>query len=227
MAHEKGTRIRLAGRTTLVLALLALLFLATQVIAGLALRGARLDLTENGLYTLSDGTRRVLTGLDRDLRLKFYFSDKAATGYPQLKAYARRVEDLLHEYRALAGGRLTLEVIDPEPFSETEDEAVAAGLRGVQTATGETVYFGLVATDEADGRATIGYFAPEREATLEYDLTKLIFEMTRSAKPVLGLVTALPLAFGPGGVQAAVQGMAEPYVIYDQLRQLFDVRMLG
>lgn len=227
MARQARSGWASGGRAFMALALLALLFLAVQVIAGTLLRGVRLDLTENRLYTLSDGTRQVLGGLDRDIRFRFYFSDEAATGYPQLKAYARRVEDLLKQYRDLSGGRLSLEVIDPEPFSETEDEAVAAGLSGAATAGGGTVYFGLVATDEADGRATIGYFAPEREATLEYDVTKLLYEMTRASKPVLGVVTDLPMTFGPGGIQAAVQGMAQPYVIYDQLRQLFDVRMLG
>lgn len=219
--------LKAGNRAWLALALLVALFLAVQVIAGGLLRGVRVDLTENRLYTLSEGTKQVLANLDQDIRFTFYFSDEAATGYPQLKAYARRVEDLLKQYRALSNGRLNLEVIDPEPFSETEDEAVAAGLSGARTAGGETIYFGLIATDQADGREVIGYFAPEREATLEYDLTKLLYDMTRTNKPVLGIVTDLPMTFGPGGVQAAVQGRAEPYVIYDQLRQLFDVRMLG
>lgn len=213
----------------LILVLLAVLLVAVNAIAGVVLRGARIDLTENQLYSLSGGSKSILRNLEADIHIRFYFSDKAATGYPALKDYAGRVEDLLREYATLSGGQISLEVIDPEPFSQTEDEAVAFGLRAAQTPGGESLYFGLAATDEVDGREVIPFFAQEREPLLEYDLTQLIDRLANGeTRPKLTLVTSLPMQFGPGGLAALSQGQPpQPYVIYEQLRQAFDVVLLG
>lgn len=214
------------NRLTLVL-LGALLFIAVNVLATTLLTGTRLDLTADKLYSLSDGTRNILGKIDEPVTLRFYFSDKAATPYPSLKTYGARVRNLLQEYEGLANGKIKLVITDPEAFSPAEDDAVAAGLKGVAGAGGETLYFGLVGTGATEGQQVIPYFAPEREQYLEYDLTKLVSDLANPKKRVVGLVTSLPLEYGPGGPMAAAQGRSAPYVIYEQLRQSYDVRNLG
>src|SRR5688572_11787802 len=120
----------LFGLTGLLVALV--LFLVLNVLAGAALKSARVDLTESQLYTLSDGTRRILAGLQEPVRLRFYFSKKLAAeeAASQVSSYAQRVQELLEEYVAVSGGKIALEVADPEPFSEDEDRAVGFGLQG-------------------------------------------------------------------------------------------------
>ena len=210
-------------RTAIALVLGVLLFLSVNLVANTVLTGARLDLTQDRLYTVSDGTRAVLSAIDEPIRLRFYFSEAVATPYPAIFAYGRRVQDLLREYAAIAGGGIELEIIEPEPFSEQEDAAVAAGLQGVPTASGETLYFGLIASDSTDREETVPFFAQEREKFLEYDLTRLIHGLREADRPRVALLTALPLRFGPGGMMAFAQGQGRPYVLYDQLQQFFDV----
>lgn len=209
--------------------ILIALVLSLNVIVDIVFRGARLDLTEDKLYSLSDGTKDVLGDLQSPLTIRLYFSDKAATGLPSIKDYGKRVEDLLKEYVALSDGQITLSIIDPEPFSEEEDEAVAYGLRGAQTVSGEKLYFGLVISDEADGQEIVPFFAQEREALVEYDLTQMIDRLNKgTVQAKLALITTLPMQFGPGGIQALQQGIPpQPYAIYEQLRQAFDVQLLG
>ena len=213
----------LKRRTAIALVLGILLFGSVNLIANTVLTGARLDLTQDRLYTVSDGTRAVLSAIDEPIRLRFYFSQAVATPYPTIFAYGRRVQDLLTEYAAIAGDGIELEIIEPEPFSEEEDAAVAAGLQGVPTAGGETLYFGLIASDSTDREEMVPFFAQEREKFLEYDLTRLIHGLREADRPRVALLSSLPLRFGPGGMMAFAQGQGRPYVLYDQLQQFFDV----
>lgn len=210
-----------------ILIIAALLFLALNVLGSALFRSARIDLTEDGLFTLSDGTRAVLESLDEPVTLQLFFSDKLATDYMSIKTYGRRVRDLLEEYKSLAGDKLRLEITDPEPFTESEDEAVARGLQGAPTPDGGALYFGLVGSNSVDDEQTIPFFTLERERFLEYDLTKLIHGLGNPAKTVVGLITSLPLQYGPGGIQAAMRGNVQPNIIYDQLRQQTEIRMLA
>lgn len=216
-------------KKSIFLVLLAVLLLAVNWIADIALRNMRIDLTEDRLYSLSEGTKSVLGNLDAPVDLRFYFSDKASNGLPVIKDYGKRVRDLLKEYEARSNGQISLTVIEPETFSEEEDEAVAYGLRGAQTISGEALYFGLVARDEADGQEIIPFFTQERESLVEYDLTQLIDRLSKgNSFPKLGVITNLPLQFGRGGLTAIQQGIQpQPYAIYEHLRQVFDIHMLG
>lgn len=214
-------------RTTLTassLLLLLVLLLALIVLSNTLLRGLRLDLTENGLYTLSAGTRNTLAALDEPLNLYFFFSDEGSRDYPPLRTYATRVRELLEEYALHADGKITLHVIDPQPFSEDEDRAAAFGLQAVPTgAGGETLYFGLAGTNSVDGVATIPFFQPDKEAFLEYDLSKLVYNLAHPQKPVIGLLTALPMQ---GGFDFMARQPAPSWVVLEQLQALFDVRPL-
>jgi ABC-type uncharacterized transport system involved in gliding motility auxiliary subunit len=143
-----------------------------------------------------------------------------------VSAYAGRVRDLLNEYAALSDGKIIFEEIDPEPFSEAEDEANANGLTGAPTQTGDPVYFGLVGTNTIDGKETIPFFNAEREPYLEYDLSSLIYKLSHPKKPKLTVISSLPLQAGPGGMLAMLQGHSRPYVLYQQLMQTYQVKML-
>jgi ABC-type uncharacterized transport system involved in gliding motility auxiliary subunit len=217
-------------RRTFAYAALALgivLFVAVNIVSNMWLRGARLDLTEGGLYTVSDGTRATLARLQEPVTLRYFFSRDAATGYPTVNAYASRVRDLLNEYEAIGNGKIVFEEIDPVSFTPAEDQAVAAGLSGAQTPAGETVYFGLSATNTFGGRETIPFFDSDREEYLEYDITSLIGKLSTAQHPKLGVLSALPLETGTGGIMAQLQGNAQPLAIYQQLRETFDVQMLA
>jgi ABC-type uncharacterized transport system involved in gliding motility auxiliary subunit len=208
------------------IALAAVIFVALNIAVDSTITTARVDLTQNGLFTLSKGTRNTIAKLQEPITLKFFYSKHVAADYAQISAYAKRVRDLLQEYAALSHGNIRFEEIDPEPFTPAEDEAVADGLTGAPTDSGDMVYFGLVGTNTIDGRQTIAFFNQNREAFLEYDLTQLIYRLSTPKKPVLGVITALPLDTGPGGVMAAMQGRAQPYVAYQQLVDEYDTRML-
>ncbi|MEL6311915.1 MAG: Gldg family protein, partial [Pseudomonadota bacterium] len=121
------TETTLSKRTQAVVAIVLaiVLFLAVNIFTNNTFRSARADLTETGLYSLSQGTRDLLANLEEPLHLRLFLSKSLVQSAPQLSAYANRVQSLLATYRNLANGRITLEVIDPEPFSDAEDRAVA------------------------------------------------------------------------------------------------------
>ncbi|ANK79616.1 MAG: hypothetical protein TEF_01510 [Rhizobiales bacterium NRL2] len=206
--------------------LAAALFLAVNVIADRLLGAARIDLTEHRLFTLSDGTRNLLEGLQEPVTLKLYYSRSLASNAPEVRNHAENVINMLEEYEAVADGMINLEIIDPEPFSEAEDRAVDAGLSGVPVgAAGENFYFGLVGQNMTDDQEAIGFFAPDRARFLEYDLTRTIHGLSSPDLPVLSIITSFPLEFGPGGIQAAMRGQSRAYGILRPLREFFEVRV--
>ena len=217
---------RIGSAAALVVAVV--LFFAVNILSDGIFRLARLDLTESKLYTLSQGTRNIIASLDEPVTVRFFYSGALANKAPQVRTYAERVRDLLEEYAALSNGKIRLEVIDPEPFSEEEDRAVGFGLQGVRlTATGDTFYFGLAGTNTVDDTQVIPFFSLEKERFLEYDLTKLVYGLSNPKKPVVGLISDLPLEYGPGGIQMAMRGQSEPYAVMTAMEQFFTVRSLG
>jgi ABC-type uncharacterized transport system involved in gliding motility auxiliary subunit len=215
---------RVYAITALILA--TILFVALNIAADTFVTTAQLDLTETGQFTVADGTRAIIAKIPEPITLKFYYSKKVAADYAQTSAYAKRVHDLLQEYAALSGGKIILQDVDPEPFTPAEDEATSNGLTGAPTDSGDTVYFGLVGTNRIDGKEVIAYFTPEREPYLEYDLSALIYHLSMPQKPVLGIISSLPMDTGAGGMQAALQGASQPYAIYSELSETFTTQML-
>ncbi|MDR3525964.1 MAG: Gldg family protein [Rhizomicrobium sp.] len=209
------------------LGLAVAVFLAFNIAIDSAITNAKLDLTENGRFTLAKGTRAIITNLHEPVTLRFFFSKKTASEYAQTRTYAGRVRDLLHAYAARSHGKIILEEVDPEPFTPAEDEATAAGISGVPTETGDTVYFGLVGTNRIDGREVISYFAPDREGLLEYDISSLIYRLSAPKKNKLAILSGLPLDTGMGGPQAMMQGQSRPFAIYAELAQAYQTEMLA
>jgi ABC-type uncharacterized transport system involved in gliding motility auxiliary subunit len=207
--------------TSLKLMLLMLAFAVAVAASQFLFSRARIDLTEDNLYTLNDGTRKILATLKEPVKLRFTYSERAASGYPEVQAYAKQVEELLANFARASKGKITVERITPEPFSEAEDIAVQAGLRGAPTATGENLYFGLEATNSTTGRKVIPFFSTDREPQLEYDVISLVSRLAKPSKPKAAIYSTLPLPFGPGGPIAMVQGNSRPYAMYLQLREQF------
>ncbi len=209
------------------LALAVVLLLAVNIFSSTAFRSQRVDLTENRLYTLSQGTRNVLASLDEPVTLRLFLSQDAATRLPGINAYTIRVRELVDEYGRYGGDNLNIQIIDPEPFSEAEDRAVGYGLQGIPLGDGETVfYFGMVATGPTDQEAMIPFISLEREEFIEHDLTKLIYQVANPEQPVVGLISTLPM-HGMNPQVAMGQAMPRPWVVLEQMRQTFEVRDLG
>lgn len=214
-------RSTLGGATLLAL---ALLFIGLTVLFNFALRGWRLDLTQNHLYTTAPGTGRILKSIHEPINLYFFFSEKTAGQLPQLKTYGIRVREFLEEIAARSNGMVRLHEVDPQPFSEDEDRASELGVRGVPVgATGGQLYFGLAGTNSTDGHAAIEFFDPNKEQFLEYDVMKLVYQLADPKKPVVAWLSTLPMA--PGFDPQSGQ-MREPWVIYGQAEQLFEIRTL-
>ena len=184
--------------------------------------GVRLDLTENKLFTLSPGTINIITTLEEPISLDFYLSRKTLADFPQLINYANRVRDLLEEYAAKSDGKIELSIIEPEPFSEEEDQAVASGLNGISiNAAGDRAYFGLVGVNSTDDEVNIPFFQASREEALEYDITKLIYNLANPEKRVIGVMSGLPLFGDPA------QGIRERWAIINVMEEFFEVRNIG
>ena len=212
------------GYTTLVLMFVA--FIVAVMASNVLLRGWRIDLTKNQLYTLSPGTRKVLQKIDEPIDLYLFFSNQETQSLPALRAYASRVTETLEEFAAHAPeGKLVLHVVDPLPFSEDEDRAEQFGVQAANVG-GKNVYFGLAGSNSVGTTDTIPFFDPEpsKEALLEYDLAKLVYNLANPKKTVVGLLSGAPIA---GSFNPQTQQPTQPWVIVEQARQLFDVRMLA
>ncbi|MDA1100499.1 MAG: Gldg family protein [Proteobacteria bacterium] len=213
--------------TTAVLALVlaGILYLSINVLSSNMLRSIRLDLTQQGLYTLSTGSKRIVEEIPEPVRLRFYFSEKLANQLPNIKSYGLRVRELLEEYVNLSQGKIRLEIIDPEPFTEHEDDAVRLGLQAVPLGTGDSLYFGLVATNTIDDRQIVPFFSREKEAFLEYDLTRMLFNLSDPKKPVVGLISGLQMN-ADASPMMRFSGGPQPWAIIGAIRDVFDLRTL-
>jgi ABC-type uncharacterized transport system involved in gliding motility auxiliary subunit len=201
----------------------AALLIGVNLLADRFLQNVRLDLTQQRLYTLSPGTRRILAALKEPVTLRLFYSRQLGAAAPAYGAYADRVQAMLRQYVSISHGKLRLEVLDPQPFSATEDRAMAYGLQGVPlNQSGEQVYFGLAGTNMLDDQRTIAFFQPSRERFLEYDLTRLVYELSDPKRAVVGVMSSLPIDGDPRMMMMGRGGA--PWVSMLELKQSFSVR---
>jgi len=198
------------GSKTLAVALLLVglvlvNYLATSV-------PVRLDATSESIYTLSPGTRALLAKITEPTTLDLYFSRDASGQFVEYKNYAERVREMLRQYVRASGGKVRLNVIDPEPDTPEEEKATAAGIVPQTIPGGSQFYFGLVAT-QADQQKVIGALSPQREQFLEYDVSELIYGVGQTEKKKLGLITSLPLQGSPGMPMMGQEGMEGQFVV--------------
>ncbi len=206
------------------LALLLVLFASLSMLSGKLFRGMRLDLSENHLYTLSEGTINVLAGLQEPVNIYLFFSEESSRDLPQIRSYAQRVNELLDEFANRSDGKLKIHQVDPEPFSEKEDEAARYGLQAVPVGVdGTTLYLGIAATNSLDDVQTMPFLQPTKEKFLEYDLAKMVSFLGHPQRKTIGLISSLPMT---AGFDPQTQSAREPWVVYEQLSQLFTIKSI-
>ncbi|MBI3045355.1 MAG: GldG family protein [Betaproteobacteria bacterium] len=202
-----------------VIALVAVLIAANFIVSAFNLRA---DLTDGKVYTLSPGTRAILAKLEAPVRLRYYYSQGSEAVPVGLKTFAKRVEDLLNEYKAAGRGKVIIEKFNPEPDSDAEDSAQLDGVEGQLTNSGEKFYLGL-SISFLDQKAAIPVLAPDREQLLEYDITRGIAQVGEAKKPMVGVMSALPV-MGRSLDPVRKQQPSEPWVVIQELKKIFDVR---
>jgi ABC-type uncharacterized transport system involved in gliding motility auxiliary subunit len=204
------------GLAALFLALVALNYLAS-------LGSVRADLTDGKLYTLSEGTKKILRGLDGPVKLKLYVSQGETVPVP-LRSFAQRVDDLVREFKSEAGSNLVIEKYNPKPDSDEEDAAQIDGIDAQQLNTGEQFYMGL-SVSRLDNKQTIPSLSPQRERLLEYDLARAIARVGSAERPTIGLLTSLPILgerFNPMTRQSS-----EPWVLANELKRDFNIKQVN
>ena len=209
-------KLTIAG---LVVAAVFLFFV--NILATGEIKTAQLDLTQDKLFTLSDGTKEILKTIDEPLTFRFYYSNKFGEISPLHGNYSKRVQEMLEQIELVSNGKIQVNVIHPDPFSIEEDEAVKMGIQGIPLdQSAEMGYFGLAANNSTDDRKNIPFFNPQREQFLEYDLTRLVFELASPKKKKIGLITGLLLEADP-----LLQ--YKPWPIMGQITQFFEVQSIG
>lgn len=212
-------RLTLSGGTLLAL---ALIFIGLTVLFNYALRGWRLDLTQNHLYTTASGTDKILKNIKEPINLYYFYSSKLGDQAPQYKSYSVRVREFLEEIASRSNGNVKLHLIDPQPFSEEEDRATELGVKAIPAGS-EQYFFGLAGTNSTDGKAAIEIFDPDKESFLEYDVMKLVYTLANPKKPVVAWLSTIPMSENFDQRSGQVR---PPWAIYAQLEQLFELRQL-
>jgi len=208
----------------IVIIAVIILFISINTLSNQLFSGARLDLTENNLYTLNEGTFKVLETIKEPITLRLFFSDNLSRDIAPMREYGQRVRELIEEYVVRSNGLIRLERIDPEPFTNNEDLAILYGLQGMQVSqSGEKFYFGLVATNSTDDVSIIPFFEQNRETYLEYDLTRIVNDLANPKKKKLGLITTLPINGGLAYPDAPASEYVAPWEIYNRLSEVFEI----
>jgi ABC-type uncharacterized transport system involved in gliding motility auxiliary subunit len=203
------------------LAALFLILVAFNYLAGVA--PLRADMTQGKLYTLSGGTKKLLQGLKAPVKIKLYVS-RGDTVPVQLRAFGKRVEDVVNELKAAAGRKLVVEIYHPTPDSEEEDAAQLDGIEAQQLPSGDSFYLGA-SVSRLDRKETIPVISPQREPLLEYDLVRAIARVSTAKQPEIGVMSALPVlgeAYNP-----MTRGPSDPWVLANELKREFDVKQVN
>jgi len=223
------TKIKLLFSGTGLLTVAIALLISVGLIS--ALPSLRIDLTEDDLFSLADGTRNIVSGLEEPIELLFFYSESATEDQPQIRSYGTRVQELLREIVIASGGNLVLSIVDPEPFSEEEDLATQYGVQPVPvTQGGQGIYFGLVAVEldnEKDPALrvseTMPLIRPDQEQFLEYEFMQLVTRVANPDLTVVGLLTTLDI---DGGFDPMTGQATQQWMITDYIRQLYDLRRI-
>ncbi len=205
-----------------------IVFICINIASNALISNSKIDLTQGKLYTLSSNTKKILSELEEPINIKLFFSDKLSRDLPALRDFGQRVRELLNGYVINSNGKIKLERIDPEPFTDLEDMANVYGVEGVSVnEEGEKFYFGMVASNSIDDMLVLPFFDMSRENFLEYDLTRIISNLANPKKATLGLISSLPINGGLSGKEPNPNEYTPPYFIHQRLIELFNVRDLG
>ena len=199
------------------------LFLSFNIIIFKVLVNKKIDLTTDKLYTVSENTKSIIKNLSEPINIKLFFSNSLSKELSQIRDYEKRVRELLMSYKKISNKNITIEIIDPRPFTDQEDLANVYGIQGLQlNEEGERFYFGAVFSNSVDDTTVIPFFELDREQFLEYDLTKTIYNLANTTKPNIGLISGLPLVGRVNNSQGNAQ-YERPFFIYQTLSEFFNV----
>ena len=218
-----------AIKTRTYIGLISIIFLMVIIntLSNQIFRGLRLDLTDEKLYSLCDGSKNIVKNLKDNITIKYYFSSTDTQEFPSINVYGNNVLDILRSYERLSDN-LKLEIYDPRPDSEESEWAEKYGIQGVQISTGDSIYFGMIILNEMGDEEVLPFLDPKREEFLEYDISKAISSVSTRKKPVVGLYSSLPLK---GNESPQMPGQApdgnQPWYFTNDLDQMFDVERLG
>lgn len=195
------------------------IMICLNTLVNMYLNSQRLDLTEEKMYTISQGTQETLETIDETITVKLYFTDRLGDGYPPFKLFFDRMKTMLKRYQEISDGKLQLQIYNPEPFTAIEEQAIADNIRGIpMNESGEYGYFGIRAYNSSGDVEVIPFMDIEREEFLEYDLTSRIFALSKEEKPSVGFITGL----GINGVLDQQGGAVAPWKVMDQIKEFFD-----
>lgn len=204
---------------------LVLGFLGFNLLNSVLFNNVRVDLSENKLFTLTEGSKQVISEIVQPIDLYFFFSTQAARDLPPLRNYAERVRSLLKEYALHSQGKIKLHIVEPQPFSEEEDQAAEYGLQAVPlNLAGDELYFGLAAINAEGEQLALPFFRSEEETFLEYEISKLIYQLSHPEPILVGLISGMNIE---GGFDARFQQPQAPWQIYSQINQLYQIRLLN
>lgn len=204
---------------------LLLAFLAFNLLNSALFTHVRIDLTENKLFTLTEGSKQVISEIEQPIDFYFFFSAQVARDLPQLRNYAERVRSLLNEYALHAEGKIKLHFIEPLPFSEEEDQAAEYGLQAIPlNLAGDELYFGLAAINGEGEQMALPFFRSEEEVFLEYEISKLIYQLAHPQPTLVGVISGISIS---GGFDLQYQQPRPPWQIYTQINQLYQIRLLN
>ena len=202
------------------------IFITFNIIIFSSVKNITLDFSKDKLYTLSENTIDILKGIKEPIKIQLFFSNTLSKNFPQIRTYEKRVREVLNSYLNNSEKNISLEIIDPKPFSDMEDLANYFGIQGLQlNEEGENFYFGATFTNSVDDIIVIPFFDIGREQFLEYDLTKTIYNLANFKKSKVGIISSLPIT---GQVVSTPEGpkLSDPFYLYTRMNELFEVEEL-
>ncbi|RLF58033.1 MAG: hypothetical protein DRN37_05550 [Thermoplasmata archaeon] len=220
MAKE-GNEIRKTLLSSTGLLVVFFILILVNVIVSYA--NIRWDATEDHIYSLSGGTKHILSGLSQPVDIQFYYNRSNRNIPDEIKLYATRVREFLSEYEHAAKGKVKVQVFDPKPDSDEEEWAQKYGLRAIQTPTGDKIYCGLVFL-AADQVGKIEFLDPGKEELLEYDITRAIHRLQNSKKKVIGVISGLPVFGNPAYARMGQPGAGAEWLFITELKKTYEVK---
>ena len=200
-----------------------LLFLSFNFIINKINFNIGIDFTSTKTFTLSKGTKNVLANIQEPLQIEFIYSRELSKNIPIIQNYANQIEGLLSRYVDLAKGKINLEILDPEPYSDQEDYVERFGVQGFPVdQEGSNIYFGLIATNTTDDIEIISFFDPSKAGSLEKQLTDIVYKLNRIEKPTIGILTQVEIQSPNPNIP--LQG---EYIIFEQLENYYEIQYLS
>jgi len=226
MTEQKQTRMKETLLSTAGIAImLAVVILANVIISYASLRW---DLTEDKMYSLSQGTKNILENLAEDVTIKVFYNKSLPNIPVNIKQFAKRAIEFLDEYVQHGNGKVTMELYDPKVDSDEEEWAMKYGLQGMNMPTGEKLYFGVVIM-AVDQEESIPFLDPSRETLLEYDITRIIYRVQNATKQRVGVISGLPVFGSPQMPMPGQppQGNQQPWLFIQEMKKTYKVEEIA